>query len=449
MYLHTKSGKRLVSMLAALSAFVFIESAVPLTASAASLSSAAVVSEMEAPVSGGTSTYGTGTITASRLNVRSGRGTNYAVLTSIPKGKSVTLLDKKDGWYQVTYNGKTGWIAGNYVKVSAALVDTKNTASTTTTTAKSTTTTTAAASSNLGKCTVTVSTLNVRSGPGTNYSIISKLSKGQSVQALEKKGSWVKVTISGSKTGWVSGSYVKFGSSGSTATTQKTASTTSKTTATTKKTTTTTSSNKGKSTSTTGKIVITADVLNARSGASKSSSVVGSVRRNEVYAYKNVKDGWYQITIPSGATAYVSSDYVKPFTDYAVKGGGSYLWPVQSYSRISSLFGPRDGRNHYGVDIAAPGGAQIMAVAPGKVIRNSYDADGYGYFIVIQQNDGLCAYYAHMKAPSFLKVGATVKAGDTIGLVGTTGHSTGNHLHLEFRRNGTRINPLNYYPNMQ
>ena len=140
---------------------------------------------------------------------------------------------------------------------------------------------------------------------------------------------------------------------------------------------------------------------------------------------------------------------MKPFTDYAVQGGGKYLWPTQTATRISSRFGSRDGRNHNGIDIAAPGGSQIIAVAAGTIVDKSYEGGGYGYYLKVQQNDGLTVIYAHMREPSFRSVNSTVKAGDTLGLVGSTGRSTGNHLHLEFRRGSTRIDPLQYYPNMQ
>lgn len=455
---NTKTGKKIISLLAAVSAFVVIESVVPFVANAASKTVVASVSQSAAPASG-SSSYGTGTVKVDFLNVRSGCGTEYPVVYVLTQGKKINLLEKNGNWYKVTAGGKTGWVSANYVKVTSTAATTAATASTTavSTTANSassakatTTKATTAASSGLGTCTVTADYLYVRSGPGTKYAVVGGLGQGKTVQALEKSGSWIKVKLSGSKSGWVYNTYVKFGtSSGTTATTKKSTTTTAKkSTVTTKKTTTTTTAN-GKSASSSGKIVITADALNARSAASKTGTVVGTVRRNEVYAVKSYKSGWYQVMIPTGATAYVNADYAKDFSDYAVKGGGAYLWPSQTYSRISSYFGPRDGSNHYGIDIAAPGGSQIMAVAAGKVIRNAYKANGFGYYVIVQQNDGICAYYGHMKTKSFLKVGATVKQGDTIGQVGSTGRSTGNHLHLEFRRGTTRINPLNYYPNIK
>ena len=148
-----------------------------------------------------------------------------------------------------------------------------------------------------------------------------------------------------------------------------------------------------------------------------------------------------------------SSDYAKPFTRYAVDGGGSYMWPTPSATRISSPFGAvedvRNGRKHNGLDIAAPGGSQILAVAAGKVVTKGYEPEAFGYYVAIDQNDGIRTYYAHMREASFLSVGTKVKAGDILGMVGSTGHSTGNHLHLEMRKGSKRIDPLKYYPNMQ
>ena len=87
-------------------------------------------------------------------------------------------------------------------------------------------------------------------------------------------------------------------------------------------------------------------------------------------------------------------------------------------------------------------------MADGKVYKKSYNPDGFGHLLIIEQNDGIRAYYAHMQKESFLSKGDNVKAGDTIGVVGTTGKSTGNHLHLEFRKGDKRIDPFDYYPDL-
>lgn len=467
MFTQTTRTRKLLAVIAAVSAVVTIQTAVPLTAFAAGSSSYST----EERASGGSSEfYGTGKITANTLRVRSEPNANSKVLTAVTKGHTLTLIGKQGKWYKIRYQGKDAWVCGDYLKVTASAevkerVQATSTASTTASTtakaaktAKTTKATTtkapASASSGKGTCKITASYLYVRSGPDKSYDTIGGLAKGSVVQSSGVQNGWYKITFSG-KTGWIYKSYVKFEAGatvGKTETTTAAKKTTTTKKTTTRKTTTTAARNNGssgKSTSASGRITIAISQLNARADASTSSEKIGEVRRNEVYTYTAIKNGWYKIQLPSGKIGYVLGDYVKPFNGYAVSGGGSYLWPTQTATRISSRFGPRDGRNHYGIDIAAPGGSQIIAVASGRVTGNYYDAVGFGNYIVITQNDGVKAYYAHMQKRSFVPIGTTVKAGQTIGIVGTTGRSTGNHLHLEFRRDGVHINPLNFYPNMR
>ncbi len=115
------------------------------------------------------------------------------------------------------------------------------------------------------------------------------------------------------------------------------------------------------------------------------------------------------------------------------------------YASVSSLFGcrvnPVTGKYsfHSGLDLAAPGGTSIYAMLDGKVAKAAFDK-GYGNHVIIDHGDGLQTLYAHC---SKLKVnaGQSVSAGDTIALVGSTGNSTGNHLHVEFRKDGQRFDP--------
>lgn len=116
--------------------------------------------------------------------------------------------------------------------------------------------------------------------------------------------------------------------------------------------------------------------------------------------------------------------------------------PLATYSYISSYYGMRNGKMHTGVDFAAPAGTKIYAWKAGKVIQASWSG-GYGNFIVIQHNDGTVSRYAHCSRYACSK-GDTVSKGKVIGYVGTTGNSTGNHLHLEIKVNGKFVNPLNY-----
>jgi len=116
-----------------------------------------------------------------------------------------------------------------------------------------------------------------------------------------------------------------------------------------------------------------------------------------------------------------------------------FIWPVHGV--ITSGFGPRWGRMHEGIDIAAPGGTPIRAVADGTIIFAGW-MGGYGNLTVIDHGNGLSTAYAHQSA--IYIGGGPVSQGTVIGAVGTTGSSTGNHLHFEVRVNGTAVDPMGY-----
>lgn len=112
------------------------------------------------------------------------------------------------------------------------------------------------------------------------------------------------------------------------------------------------------------------------------------------------------------------------------------LWvlplPLNSYT-ISSCYAPRWGTFHYGIDMATNWGTQIFAVGNGKVIQSGWDYGGYGYSVTIDHGDGWLTIYGHASRV-LVKVGQIVKAGSNIALVGSTGDSTGPHLHLGVSR---------------
>ena len=108
---------------------------------------------------------------------------------------------------------------------------------------------------------------------------------------------------------------------------------------------------------------------------------------------------------------------------------------------LTSGFGPRWGRMHEGIDIAAPAGTPIRAAAAGRVIIAGY-MGGYGNLTVIDHGGGITTAYAHQS--SIWVSSGSVAQGQSIGAVGTTGSSTGNHLHFEVRVNGFPVNPLSY-----
>lgn len=124
---------------------------------------------------------------------------------------------------------------------------------------------------------------------------------------------------------------------------------------------------------------------------------------------------------------------------------GIYLACVPVTGRISSRFGANESirdHTHKGLDIAASGGTPIKAVADGTVIRAGWSS-GYGNLVVIDHGNGVTTYYGHCSR-LYVSKGTSVKAGDNIAAVGSTGNSTGNHLHFEIRLNGEQVNPQKY-----
>ena len=102
---------------------------------------------------------------------------------------------------------------------------------------------------------------------------------------------------------------------------------------------------------------------------------------------------------------------------------------------------------HTGTDIPAPGGTPIQCAKDGIVTTSQYNPS-YGNYCIIYHGNGYATLYAHMRALPSVKVGESVTAGQVIGYVGTTGSSTGNHLHFELRINGQRASALDLYPNL-
>lgn len=132
-----------------------------------------------------------------------------------------------------------------------------------------------------------------------------------------------------------------------------------------------------------------------------------------------------------------------------VKGTGSFIWPTPSCSIVTSVYGNRwhpiyhEYRNHAGIDIGAKYGASILAADGGQVIISAYSSS-YGNYVVISHGNGYTTLYAHMSSRS-VKEGDKVTQGQVIGKIGSTGNSTGPHLHFEISLNGSRTNPLKYY----
>jgi len=130
--------------------------------------------------------------------------------------------------------------------------------------------------------------------------------------------------------------------------------------------------------------------------------------------------------------------------------GGELIWPLpSSWTYISSPYGYRthpiygDWRFHSGIDIPANAGVHIYSAADGQIILRQ-ELSGYGNTVMVDHGGGVVTLYAHMSGYADFQVGDYVVCGDTIGYVGTTGASTGNHLHFEVRVNGHYTDPWNY-----
>ena len=129
-------------------------------------------------------------------------------------------------------------------------------------------------------------------------------------------------------------------------------------------------------------------------------------------------------------------------SDYSRASSQSTRFPLASYVYVSSRYGLRRGKLHTGIDLAASSGTHVYAWKSGTVILSSW-AGGYGNCILVRHSDGTTSRYAHLSGYN-CSVGNKVAAGELIGYVGSTGNSTGPHLHFEVIINGSTVNPAPY-----
>lgn len=148
----------------------------------------------------------------------------------------------------------------------------------------------------------------------------------------------------------------------------------------------------------------------------------------------------------AGGSGFAGSDV--PFL-----GADGFCSPVGEGWRniVTSEFGYRTDpftgqtRGHSGMDLSVPTGTPVRAALPGTVTVSAYNEGGYGYYVMIDHGGGMETLYGHC-SQLLARAGQTVQAGDVIALSGSTGRSTGPHLHFEVRINGERTDPRAYLP---
>lgn len=218
-------------------------------------------------LSASSSAFAANVTSTTDVNVRSGPSMSCSVLTVMGKGTSTTNLGASNGWTKVSVNGKTGFVYSKYLSSSSQSVSSNSSTTSTQT------------------VTITASSLNVRSGAGTQYSSIGGLAKGANATAISTTGDWYKIKY-GSGYGYINKKYT----STSVSSNKKSSST----------------NNQGSSTKT---MYCTASSLNVRSGAGTSYAVTGNVKEGQSVTVLSSSNGWSKIKVGNGY-GYVSSKYL-------------------------------------------------------------------------------------------------------------------------------------------
>ena len=313
-----------------------------------------------------------GTVTADALNVRSGPSTSYSITTKLYKGDKVEILETSNGWHKIkASNGKIGWVSGDYIKVSSGSTSQPSTSTT--------------------KATVTATSLNVRSGAGTSYSVITKLSKGTVVDVIESASNgWKKIKTSGGTTGWASGDYLTTGSAGNSSTDNSTSQTSYKAT-------------------------VNTDSLNMRKDAGTSYSVITKLSNGTVVdVLESASNGWKKIKTSNGTIGWVSGSYlangvveqtstpstnkVQAVIDLAHKQlGKPYVWGAEGpnsfdcsgliyyvYKNAAGITLPRTSSAQYSAGVAV----SRSNLKAGDLIFSSTDGTGNITHVAIYVGDG-------------------------------------------------------------
>ena len=299
----------------------------------------------------------TATVNADVLNVRSGKGTDTSIIGTLQNGEIVTVLDNSDaGWVKIrTASGLEGYVAREY------LTGTETPSEPTTPETPSETTT----------ATVNADVLNVRSGKGTDTSIVGTIRNGETVTVLDNSdATWVKIKTSSGLEGYVHRDYLNFGS------------------------------NAGGGSSTVKYAQVTADVLNVRSGMGTEYSKIGSVSYGEIVEVLDDSNaGWAKIKTSSGLEGYVSKDYLGEVGENNVSNSVTIPAGKTYYAASSSGYWYSSNNS-----VATASNGYITAVAPGTCTITG--SNGITYSITVTEGEAVRTAYA---SPNIAAVGETVE----------------------------------------
>jgi len=176
--------------------------------------------------------------------------------------------------------------------------------------------------------------------------------------------------------------------------------------------------------------------LDKPDGAEKKTEKSGSLFSNEIFKRKEIDNKNNNIFSSKEEKASLNKTF-----------SNSFIWPIKEEFKISSNYGWRSNKRfHDGIDLTARPGTHILASRSGKVIYSDNRIGGYGNMVIINHFDKMYTVYAHNEK-NIAKFGDLVKQGEPIAVIGSTGRSTGIHLHFEIRKGKYSVNPLKYLKN--
>ena len=391
------------------------------------------------------------------LNIRSGPSVDSEAVLSVADGGSVTIIngpyfdDGQNGWYAVSSGDVSGFVYAGYLAGGSS-----------TATSASSATNGATASGYLGYDTPSFSTgqqvqvltddgggLRVRAEAATNGEQLATLGDGDIVTVVAgpfydaSSNGWYLIS-DGAMEGYAFAGFLTINGALSSSSSSSAS----------------TSPTRGDSRFDAGDNVRATEPVNLRSGASIASARNGALNTSLTVAvidgpfYDADGDDWYYVE-GDGLAGFAMGDFLELATAAANSNAASakmFVYPVKGYTFTQAFgcspyaFEPYNsnlGCNyHNGVDLAAASYTPIVAAAAGKVIAAGWCDCGLGYYVTIDHGNGYKTTYGHMAEQPYVAVGQTVAQGETIGPLGSTGLSTGPHVHFVIEQNGVDIDPL-------